>query len=354
MMSERLDSLPRRALGFLPTPLHELPRLSEELGGPRLWMKRDDLTGLALGGNKTRKLELLLGDALAQGCDCVITGGAEQSNHSRQTAAAAAMAGLECHLALGGEAPALFEGNLLLDQLCGAQLHWCGEHRKGERIPAIAEELRRQGRRPYLVPYGGSNRVGAAAFVRALRELVDQSRTLGVQPSQVVFASSSGGTHAGLVLGARAFAPELQAIGVEIEKEGAGEVPVAQLVLDLARETAEWLALRVEVSREHVELLGDYLGGGYGVVGDLEREAIATVARAEGIILDPVYTGRAMGGLLDQIRRGRFTKDDTVVFWHTGGARTTQHRAVTSARGRRHRRQDDRDGHRPSDWRILA
>jgi len=197
----RLDRFPRTRLTFLPTPLVELRRLGQALGGPRLVMKRDDLTGLGLGGNKTRKLEFLLGEALAQGCDAVVTGGATQSNHCRQTAAAAAAAGLECHLSLGGTALASPSGNLLLDLLFGAVVHWCGEDRKGERIPEIAEGLRAKGRVPYVIPYGGSNAVGALGFVAAIVELEGQLKEQGLQADRLVVASSSGGTHAGMAVG---------------------------------------------------------------------------------------------------------------------------------------------------------
>jgi len=166
-----MDRFARRKLGFFPTPVVALPRLSSRLGGPRLFMKRDDQTGVATGGNKVRKLEFLFGEALASGADCVVTGGAAQSNHCRQTAAAAAMAGLECHLALGGDMPSSYQGNLLLDRLLGARLHWCGSDRKGERIPVICTALRRQGKAPFVIPYGGSNVTGALGFVAAVREL---------------------------------------------------------------------------------------------------------------------------------------------------------------------------------------
>jgi D-cysteine desulfhydrase len=170
----------RFELGFWPTPLQPLQRLGSELG-IEIWVKRDDLSGLATGGNKVRKLEYLIGAALEEGADCVVTGGAAQSNHSRQTAAAAAAAGLGCHLALGGEAPDRIDGNLLLDQIYGARLHWCGPDRKGERIPEIIEQLRAEGRRPYLIPYGGSDETGALGFVRAAQELVEQSSSQGVE-----------------------------------------------------------------------------------------------------------------------------------------------------------------------------
>jgi D-cysteine desulfhydrase len=282
-------------------------------------MKRDDQTGLGLGGNKVRKLEFLVGEALAQGCDTLITGGAAQSNHCRQTAAAAAACGLACHLALGGEAPATPEGNLLLDQLFGAEIHWTGELRKGEKIPEIAESLRSAGHKPYVVPYGGSNTTGAAGFVEAVRELTQQLAQLGETITHIVFASSSGGTQAGLTVGKSLFGWDGKLIGIGIDKGASGDVPFAEHVLQLANATAERLGIASRFSASDLTIRDDYLGDGYGVVGELERRAIRTVAQTEGILLDPVYTGRAMGGLIDMIERGELSPEQSVLFWHTGG-----------------------------------
>jgi L-cysteate sulfo-lyase len=313
------EPLPRQSLGFFPTPLVLLPRLTERLGGPRIFMKRDDLTGLGLGGNKTRKLEFLVGEALAQGCDTLITGGAAQSNHCRQTAAAAAACGLVCHLVLGGEAPAVPEGNLLLDELFGAVIHWTGEFRKGEKIPEIAASLASAGRKPYIVPYGGSTTTGAVGFVEAVRELNEQLALLGESLTDIVFASSSGGTHAGLMVGKRLFGLQAQLVGIGIDKGASGDVPFEEHILQLANATAERLDVQDRFSALDVTLRQEYLGQGYGVVGELERNAIRMVAQTEGILLDPVYTGRAMGGLIDLIERGELSRGHSVLFWHTGG-----------------------------------
>jgi D-cysteine desulfhydrase family pyridoxal phosphate-dependent enzyme len=315
----RLGALPRVRLAFLPTPLVELVRLRRLLGGPRLFLKRDDLTGLALGGNKTRKLEFLLGEALEQDCDGVITGGAAQSNHCRQTAAAAAAVGLACHLALGGEPPQVPNRNLLLDELLGAVVHWCGDARKGERIHEIAEGLRREGRRPYVIPYGGSNAVGAAGFAVAAGELKEQLEEKGLRAGHLIVASSSGGTQAGLTVGVDLFGWPARVVGIAIDK-GEREGPSYESSLaDLSNELAEKLGLPARYEASRFQVKDEYLGLGYGVVGDLEREAIRLVAEEEGILLDPVYTGRAMGGLIDLIRKGEFSSQETVVFWHTGG-----------------------------------
>jgi D-cysteine desulfhydrase family pyridoxal phosphate-dependent enzyme len=318
-MALSINDLPRVQINFLPTPLVELKRLSHVLNGPRILIKRDDLTGLALGGNKTRKLEFLLGEALSQDCDAVITGGAIQSNHCRQTAAAAAAVGLECHLALGGEEPALPEGNLLLDYLLGAIVHWCGEQRKGERIPDIAAELRSRGRRPYIIPYGGSNAVGAIGFVDAVSEIKEQLLAQHNDADVVVFASSSGGTHAGIVVGVDICDLPMKVIGIGIDRREASEPPYEAELAALANQIAEKLNIESRYTASKFQVRHEYLGGGYGVVGDLEREAIRLLAKHEGILLDPVYTGRAMGGLIDMIRNREFTSGETVLFWHTGG-----------------------------------
>jgi D-cysteine desulfhydrase family pyridoxal phosphate-dependent enzyme len=314
------EVFPRCPLGFFPTPLVELKRLSRRLGGPRLWIKRDDLTGLAFGGNKTRKLEFLMAEALAQGCDTVITAGAAQSNHCRQTAAAAAALGISCHLALGGSPPASATGNLLLDQLFGAKIHWCGSLRKGEGLARIEEELVLQGRRPRVIPYGGSNALGAAGFTAAMVELDTQLATAGVRPSAIVFASSSGGTQAGLMVGKSMTGSTAEILGIRIDKDESPEIRFDAQIAALANEIAERLGLDARSTQADVVLNSDYLGAGYGIVGDLERDAIRVMAECEGILLDPVYTGRAFGALIDLIRRQKFRSDHDVIFWHTGGA----------------------------------
>ena len=299
---------PRFRLGFWPTPLQRLQRLGDELG-VELWIKRDDLSGLATGGNKVRKLEYLIGAALASGADCVITGGAAQSNHSRQTAAAAAAAGLGCHLALGGEAPATSEGNLLLDRLLGAELHWCGEDRKGERIPAIVEELRGQGLNPYLIPYGGSDATGAMGFVRAAAELHAQMRDQELVFSEIVFASSSGGTHAGLIEGARRGGLQGRLVGMHIDPADPPSLPGK--LLGLCAELAG-SGHTPEIHLDEVSLYGEY-----EEITTQEINAIHRLARTEGVLLDPVYTGRAFAGLLQRIEEGVI--HGPVLFWHTGG-----------------------------------
>tara|TARA_R110000744_G_scaffold13011_10_gene38292 strand:+ start:8737 stop:9735 length:999 start_codon:yes stop_codon:yes gene_type:complete len=317
-----LSALKKIELGVFPTPIHKLARLSAHLGGPQIYIKRDDLTGLALGGNKTRKLEYLLADGLAKGCDCIITAGAAQSNHCRQTAAAAATLGLECHLVLGGQAPSSANGNLLLDQLFGARIHWAGEKRKGEDIPNIVSTLQNQGKRPYVVPYGGSNTIGSAGFIDAFKELQQQCHASSqlLEFSDIVFASSSGATHCGLVLGKALCNTNSNIIGINIDKDEQGKDTFKSQLQTLIEDTAQTLSIQYDGTIDDVQLIDDYIGQGYGVVGNLVREAISLCAQFEGILLDPVYTGRAMGGLIDMIRQGRFASSSNVLFWHTGGA----------------------------------
>ena len=312
-----LHKFPKAPLGFFPTPIVELPRLSRVLGGPAIFMKRDDQTGLAFGGNKTRKLEYLLGDAIARGCDAVITAGAAQSNHCRQTAAAATKLGMDCHLVLGGEDPGKPSGNLLLDRIFGCQIHWTGENRKGEDIPEIFAQLKAARKQPYLVPYGGSNELGALAFAAAAKELHEQHE--GLSFTHIVFASSSGGTQAGLMLGKRILEQSYNIVGIKIDKEEADQEPFNRYVLSLANRTAGLIGFTHEFAERELILNSNYLGEGYGVVGAPEKEAIMLTARTEGILLDPVYTGRAMAGMIDMIRTGEIGRQDKVLFWHTGG-----------------------------------
>ncbi len=313
MLTERLY---RVSIGHLPTPLEPLHRLSAMLGGPELWIKRDDQTGLATGGNKTRKLEFLVADALAQEADTLISCGATQSNHARQTAAAAAKFGMACTLVLRGEEPSQAQGNLLLDRLLGAEVVWAGDEPLVERMEAVADDLRAQGRRPYVVPYGGSNPLGASGYVAAMEELLAQCAERDLHFDHIVLASSSGGTQAGLMVGARALGYEGRILGISVDPTADR---LRQTLADLATATADRLGLGFTFAPEDFDVEDRYLGGGYAVIGDLEREAIRTLARVEGILLDPVYTGRAFGGLLDLIRQGAFGPQERVLFWHTGG-----------------------------------
>lgn len=306
----------RVSLGYFPTPLDRLERLSRHLGGPELLVKRDDLTGLATGGNKARKLEYLIADALRLGAHTVITMGAAQSNHARQTAAAAARYGLGCVLVLRGRAPEASTGNLLLDRLLGARIRWSGDLDPYAVMHEVAREEEAAGRTPYLVPYGGSNAIGAVGYVRAMDEMVRQALDQDVHIDHVVVASSSGGTQAGMVAGARAMNYRGRVLGISIDKSAAA---LGSLVLDLARLTAAHLSLRFEIDPQTIHVNDAYLGEGYGIMSDAEHNAIRLLARTEGLLLDPVYTGRAMAGLLDMIEKREIWRGETVLFWHTGG-----------------------------------
>jgi len=305
--------IPRLRFAHLPTPVEELPRLSQALGGPRLLVKRDDQTGLAFGGNKTRKLEFLVGEAQAQGARTLISAGAIQSNHCRQTAAAAARFGLECILVLTGEWPAQPSANLLLDQLFGAQIVHVADRKDRDRVlQETFEQAVAQGRQPYLVPYGGSSPTGALGYAYAMQEFLQQ----GVSVDWIVFATSSGGTHAGLVLGQRLFGFQGKVLGISIDES---EDWLKEHVSTLASQAAEKLGKRITFGRQDVLANAEYCRAGYGVLTAAERDAVHLFARLEGLLLDPVYTGRAAAGLLDLIRNGFFRKDETVLFWHTGG-----------------------------------
>jgi len=313
----------RFPLAQLPTPLERMERLSAALNGPEIWIKRDDQTGLATGGNKTRKLELLIGEALEQDADVVLTVGAVQSNHCRQTAAAAARAGLGCVLVLRGSAPpqSQWTGNLLLNDLLGARLWWAEERDPLDALAEAATAEQAAGRRPYVIPYGGSNALGASAYALAFEELWAQSERLSqgerLRFDRVIFASSSGGTHAGLVVGAKACGYEGQVLGISVDKTGGHLIETVEALL---APTAARLGLDLRFGPQDVQADDRFMGGGYAVLTGAEREAIRMVARTEGILLDPVYTGKAMAGLIGLVRRGEVGAGERVLFWHTGGS----------------------------------
>ncbi len=309
--------LPRLSLGFFPTPVEPLSRLAKTLGGPRLLIKRDDQTGLATGGNKTRKLEFSVAEALRQGADTLITLGAVQSNHCRQTAAAAARYGLRCILVIRGHAPADITGNLLLDHLLGAQVVFSGQRTREEIAAQVMADQQAAGYHPYFIPLGASNEVGAAGFVAAMEELDSQLKEQHIHVDRIVFASSSAGTQAGLCVGAKAvgFPGQIAAIAIDSTRPEL-QAEVAKIAVPLIQR----LNLDLPFTTDEVVVYDGYLGAGYSIMGEPEREAIQLLARHEGILLDPVYTGRAMAGLVDLISQGEFAEDETILFWHTGGS----------------------------------
>jgi L-cysteate sulfo-lyase len=318
-LQNRIDRLPRIRLVHLPTPLEELRRLSKAVGGPRLWIKRDDCTGLAFGGNKERKVEFVMADAVQKGADVVITIGDVQSNHARATAAAARKLGLKAVLFLRRGERKEYDGNLLLDHLLGADIIFI--HRKSWRnIESIMnetmKELKEKGHVPYLIPSGASYPVGAVAYVNAALELYVQAAERGLNFDYVIHAAGSGGTQAGLVLGNKALKSEIEVLGVCVEPNDGW---LTEKTVKIANGTAKLLGLDMIVEKSDVTLVDEYVGEGYGVLTKEVGDAIKLVAQTEGIFLDPVYTGKAMAGLLDMIKHGRFNKNDNIVFVHTGG-----------------------------------
>nr|WP_236953881.1 D-cysteine desulfhydrase [Hydrogenophaga sp. PBC] len=297
--------------------------LSALLGGPRLWVKRDDCTGLSTGGNKTRKLEYLMAEAVAARATVVITQGATQSNHARQTAAAAARLGMKCHILLedrtGSTDPDYTDnGNVLLDRLHGATV----ERRPGgadmqREMEQVAEKLRADGLRPYVIPGGGSNPVGALGYVNAAIELVAQAAAQGMKIDYLVHATGSSGTQAGLVAGLHAINSDIKLLGIGVR---APQEKQETMVHDLACRTAEHMGMRGGVPRELVVANCDYVGPGYGLPTPGMQEAVELLARTEGLLLDPVYSGKGMAGLIDLIRKGHFQPKHNVVFLHTGGS----------------------------------
>ncbi len=303
----------RLHFAHLPTRVEEMPRLSEYLGGPTLLIKRDDQTGLAFGGNKTRKLEFLVAEAQSQGAKMLISAGAIQSNHCRQTAAAAARFGLECTLVLTGDLPSQPSANLLLDEMFGAEIVNVTDRADRDRIlQETYDKAVQAGKKPYLVPYGGSSPTGALGYAFAVEELMKQD----IKTDWIVFATSSGGTHAGLTLGKRVFGYTGKVLGISIDES---EVWLKSHVSALASDASELLGERIEFTPEDIMATDAYCQAGYGVLTDAEREAVKLFAKYEGLLLDPVYTGRAAAGMIDLIRKGYFKKEETVLFWHTGG-----------------------------------
>jgi D-cysteine desulfhydrase len=318
-----LARFPRRRYTPAPTPLEPLANLTRLLGGPDLWIKRDDLTGLAGGGNKTRKLEFLVAEAIAQDCDTLITVGAVQSNHCRLTLAAAAKEGLKCRLLLEQRVPGSYKGdasgnNLLFDLIgaekievveSGADLAAC--------MAAMAEDLQRHGRKAYVIPGGGSNALGALGYVACAQELLHQAFEQQVRVDHVVVASGSAGTHAGLLVGLEGASADIPLIGVNVRRP---RVEQEGNVYKLVGETAALLNLDKAIAREKVVALDDWVGPGYSLPTKEMVEAVRLLASTEAILLDPVYTGKAMAGLIGLVRQGRFKAGETVVFVHTGGS----------------------------------
>jgi L-cysteate sulfo-lyase len=318
-----LTRFPRVSLAHLPTPLEHLPRLSEHLGGPQIYVKRDDCTGLATGGNKTRKLEFSMAAALEDGADTVITVGAVQSNHVRQTAAAACKLGLRCEVLLEHrvEDPSddyRNSGNVLLDRIFGANLR---EYPAGTdfdaEMQAVADEVRANGGRGYIIPGGASNHIGALGYVNCALELVNQANERGLVIDHLVTATGSAGTQGGLIVGLKAMNAGIPLFGIGVN---AAREEQEQKVFDLACETADYIGVPGIVAREDVIANCDYVGDGYGIPTESMNEAVMLLARLEGILFDPVYSGKALAGLIDLVGSGHFEGAENIVFLHTGGS----------------------------------
>jgi L-cysteate sulfo-lyase len=318
-----LDQFPRVHLTQAPTPLEFLPNLSRALGGPKVYIKRDDNTGLATGGNKTRKLEFLIGDALKKGATHIVTQGATQSNHVRQTIAAANKFGLKTTALLeervsNAHADYYTNGNVLLDQILGATI----ETRPGgldmnHELIAVGQRLQAQGDVPYLIPGGGSNAIGALGYVVCALEIIEQAKSMGIQIRQVIHATGSTGTQAGLVVGLQGSGSGIDLLGISVR---AAKQAQEQNVRKLARSTWELLNLPGEFPEDSVRAISDHVGPGYGLPTEEMREAVRLLARTEGILLDPVYSGKGFAGLIAQIKAGAYASTDNVVFVHTGGS----------------------------------
>ncbi len=327
-----IDRKPRRSLAQLPTPLQEAPRLSERLG-VHVLVKRDDQTGLALGGNKARKLEFLIADALAKNADSIVTTGGSQSNHARITAAACRLAGLECHLVLDRGVHPESQGNLLLDRLLGAQVHFVETQDPADAVAgmeALAADLHSRGHEPYVIPRGGSVPAGATGYANFVPELLEQLEDAGVTPSWLYVATGSTGTHSGILAGLTAMGNPFGVQGISVSR---GRQQQEEKVLSLTNQTLRHLGLPGRASAEQARVDDRYVGPGYGHPTEQTMEALEVAALDEGIILDPVYTGKAMAGLIGHAREGIVGERDTVVFVHTGGspALFAYHREMTDA-----------------------
>lgn len=318
-----LSRFPRASLAHLPTPLELLPRLSEALGGPNIFIKRDDCTGLATGGNKTRKLEFSMGEAVSLGADTIVSVGAVQSNHVRQTAAAACKLGMKCEMLLENRVadPSddyQYSGNVLLDRIYGANIR---EYDKGTdfavEMEKVADEVRQAGGKPYIIPGGASNVVGALGYVNCALELVAQANDAGLVIDHIVHATGSAGTQAGLITGLKALHADIPLLGIGVNAKREDQ---ERKVYELAVETADYIGAPGIVQREDVVANCDYVGDGYGLPTPAMNEAVLMLARLEGILSDPVYSGKGLAGMYDLIRDGHFDGADNIVFIHTGGS----------------------------------
>ena len=322
----QLSKYPRVKLIHSPTPLEHLENLTRKLGGPEIYIKRDDCTGLAFGGNKSRKLEFLIGDALDKNADVVITAGAVQSNHCRQTAAAATKFGLECIIVARPSWSKDYNGNIFLDELLGAELVLIEEDGealdKGGRlsmedtIDNLMQDLKNKGKNPYFIPVGGSNHIGSLGYISMTMEMISQANDMGIEIGSMVAASGSGGTQTGMILGADVEKSGIDAVGMGISSDASVVIPKLK---DLCNETSEYYDLGLSYEDDDIIFNDNYIGEGYGIPSEEMIEAVKLLARTEGIILDPVYSGKAFAGMIDLVKKGHFDESKALVFIHTGG-----------------------------------
>ncbi len=318
MIKFNLDSIPRIKLCLLPTPIVPMNRLTAHLGGAKIFVKRDDLTGIAFGGNKNRKIEFLLADALEREADTIISEGALQSNHCLQTAACSAKLGLNCELVLSGPDPNIITGNLLLQHILDVKIHRAkdGSDRKVV-MRKVEQELITKGKKPYIIPTGGSTKIGALGYVNCVREIAKASKELGIDFDYFVHGSGSAGTHAGMLIGKALYDPELEILSVNAgEPKGELEALVEQILKDFEEEHV----LDLSIKKSWIKVYDEYFGEGYAIASKEMIETVKLVAKLEGIFLDPVYNGKAMVGLIDLIKREIIPNDANVVFLHSGGS----------------------------------
>jgi len=318
-----LSRFPRVSLAHLPTPLELMPNLSAELGGPRIWVKRDDCTGLATGGNKTRKLEFVMAEAIAQGADTIVTVGAVQSNHVRQTAAAACKLGLACevlleHRVLDPSESYANSGNVFLDRMFAANLReYPGGTDFDKALQDVADEVRSAGGKPYIVPGGASDKIGALGYVNCAIELLTQANDRGLVIDHLITATGSAGTQGGLIVGLKATNSNIPLLGIGVS---APQDEQEQKVFDLAEITADHIGAPGVVKRADVVANCNYIGDGYGIPTESMNEAVMLLARTEGLLFDPVYSGKALAGMIDLVRKDEFSNAENIVFLHTGGS----------------------------------
>lgn len=322
----KLSDIPRVSLSFLPTPLEPLPALTKHLDGPQIWMKRDDMTGLATGGNKARKLEFLLADALKNNADTILTFGALQSNHCRMTAAAACKLGLKSFLVLSGDKSGELTGNLLLDEIMGCEYLFLPDFSDTSKLDEmrlavfnIVQDLTEKGRNVYMIPPGGSTPLGDVGYYLAALEMFEQARESGIRIDHIFVAMGTGGTHAGLLAGVKCLDMPTQVIGIGVNKEGSLEELGLPPIEVIVNEIGDLIGERPNAKPDDVIVYYDYYGEAYGKPTPECVEAIKLLARLEGIFLDPTYTGKTMAGMFDLIGKGDFRKDENIVFMHTGG-----------------------------------